>query len=344
MRVKESVKVANDVKRLKRYASVLIIISPDNKDFQVIENKEARLRIIGVIGPSPEYKEAILLEVGYRRNRPYHQAKGFNQKQFGNSNIPFRFKKFSTSKEQYLLVAPIIFKHISEIALAGVLHWKNHYTSIEIDTDHFTCRGKNLHKKVWVREYYRGIIFSVNLNDQFLSADILWAHLRGEKTLSMLRGKGCYIDKGINTFFEKNAFRFPFSNSETARHIRNETVSILHPILRKKLIAFLPEGRKTKLFPELLDILELDQWSPEEEILKKILPRPLARTQDIQVRITRGPAGLGQEEGPENILTFEVLPFVGRESEPDFYELKKQAGLLVEEEKRGKFDDDRIPF
>lgn len=121
--------VCRDVERVKQDARFIIVVD-ENHIVTTLRNPHGRLSIIAVIGPgeihenipSPlrKFAEAVLLEIGVSRGRPYREAFGTENQRY----IPKRRPWFSLTDAQYLAVAPYIFHLLKMLTDKRTSQWK----------------------------------------------------------------------------------------------------------------------------------------------------------------------------------------------------------------------------
>lgn len=115
--------IARDVLNVKKYAAIVLEIEEGVMRFS--RNENPRLNVIAVVGPGKfldkEYKEAVLLEIGIGKSRPYHIPAFKKEK---GPWISKRKKWFSLTEHQYRVIAPKIFSILGLLTNERVGNWK----------------------------------------------------------------------------------------------------------------------------------------------------------------------------------------------------------------------------
>jgi len=204
-----------DVETIERNARYLIIIDPGNASFRVTENPRARLDVIAVVGVHDGTSEqAVLMEIGLWRTRPYHKSDG-RDKLPRESYIPRREKQAVLSEEQYLLVAPQLFTLIQRITRVTVMTWKSPTHNIRINRVYLPGRRiKTLRSRQVEIPVPRGVRFTFSREDALLVRDIFWAEINGNKKLQyQLQGFSRFVWVAlysyIGTFNFESKKKFP---------------------------------------------------------------------------------------------------------------------------------------
>lgn len=295
---------------VKRLARKIILISKDNKNYELIENKNYRLNVIAVIGPAvcegKIFGEALLTEIGISRTRPYSAALGINKTK-EQSHVPQRRKTNLLTEKQYLLIAPALFDLIIKLSEIKVGKWKNGgYYSIKSNRNFWIkgCRQKTTQEKE--KLYPRGARFSISVNEEIILSDVYWANLNLNYYLkTQLHGAACIIDKIINAFLGRKTYKekTPFHKLKIAHEIQ-EIISRYPAYLRKKILEILAI-KKNFFLDELEIFFDLSGDKPKETALAEkaqILPNPHSRTGDIKISISTG------LEKKKKYVVMEILP------------------------------------
>jgi hypothetical protein len=291
--------VSQDVQRVKNQAAIVFEIEEGKIRFS--RNENPLLDIIAVIGPGwyseTKFNEAILLEIGIGKSRPYHLARrpGNLRKNGESSYLPPRRKWFSLSQEQYCQIAPIIFKTLKELSLEQIqgrecnssnpfyaptsrLYWSRHQKSLFENENKIPCRP---HTR-----------FAVSLQDQFLISDVYCAEINLNRPLrNQLAGLANFIDLYLAPY--KNGFKRSFL---TLKRVKNVQKRINHAWfcrpshLRLHLLNFLSKKDKNPLWPYLTSHLIPWDGQPTAEIrlIERVLDNPQSRLGDIQLKVTTG--------------------------------------------------------
>jgi len=191
--------VARDVTRVKRHALGLCLLDgfEDGLEPEFIPCDEPRLNVLAVIGPARKggfrFEEALLLELGLHRTRPYRKAEGAaltkqelrlrrkNRNRFRSGrHVPMRRKWFTLTKQQYLAVAPHLFRFLQEHVDERVGRWEitQKFEPFWRKVPRYIVgRHGQIHYTEIAAHHERGIRFSVSTADRSLISDIYWAEL-----------------------------------------------------------------------------------------------------------------------------------------------------------------------
>lgn len=184
--------IERDVILTRRHAKMVLTVK--EKTVKIEKNAAGRLGVIAVIGPGSSdelrnsFNEAVLLEVGIGKSRPYHEARGLNRKS-GESNIPKRLKECWLTKEQYIVVAPFIFKTILELAKDKVEGWRSSHHSFWTPDRRYSKKKKKFHCYWNFCDWPRGMRFSVSCLDSLILADVLFAERHVNRYISSKIGR-----------------------------------------------------------------------------------------------------------------------------------------------------------
>lgn len=163
--------IAQDVGRVKKVARIVVIVDSDGSVLHSRVNHRFELNLIAVIGPAYLHQvvvpEAILLEIGISRARPYHEATGKSGK-----FIQYRRKIFSLTADQSFRLWLTLENFLLNLTLGTVNGWKLK-----------SWRFRHLHKgAMGEREILRGGRFSVAEHDKVLLASILRSEVNRRQT------------------------------------------------------------------------------------------------------------------------------------------------------------------
>lgn len=309
--------IKGDVDLVKKEARFVLIISPDERTVLVSENDNPRLDVFAIIGPSQGFNrhwdEVLLTEIGISRTRPYNEVRGL-VRQLEQSNIHQRRKWFSLSQQQYLLVAPVIFKMMNVRAEKIISFWKTGSPENEFRIRTRSSWWSNHRKKLSFKSLYyavpRGIRFNVSLKDEFFVRDVFWAGLNLNKRIkNQINGLAGFISKRLNWYNKEGNYcgkrdvvdligyqqvkeciqgcylnRFPHLMVELAKKLKQDS-------------------RIASFFPRLADIF---QWHGEETEESRLassasqIPSLVERLGEIQILVT---ADLSKKR---DFITFEV--------------------------------------
>ena len=290
-----------DIRLIKKEAVFVIKINENGNLEWCHRNKEGRLSVIAIIGPTQQFNrsfnEAVLLEIGLKRGKPYHEAFIANRKS-GNEPLTLHKRRqwFSLSPEQWLKVRGPIFSLLQEITNERVNKWKcgpNNPYYIRTPKHRWTIRGKKMIKTESKKPYLSGIRFSIALKDQMFIKFVYWLEIYFNKNLQKhLKGMANFIDKRLAPY-RWNGHKRKFSKLGGARDILKSFNSQkkLPEYLMAKMIEKLPNGEKNRFYYDIIDLfcLTKDKIPVEDKLAKSALvsgnfnlsPAP-------QVRVTTG--------------------------------------------------------
>jgi len=291
-------KIARDVANVIKNATAVIIISPDNKSLEFIQNENPRLGVLAIVGPAQgfgkKFNKALLAEIGIGPSRPYHAAKGLNRQSYSKSGLPKRGKWFNLSTEQYKLIASFVFDFIIKTAQQKIARWKSGpYFWLLSQRNYWSQRQKKIFRaEVW-REWPKGTRFSFSKKDRLFIADIFWAELNLNKQLIYeLSNLARFIDKRLVCY--KNAQYYKgvrsFEKLKGARDVE-EAAYRFPPYLKKELLNYLPRGKNNYFYHALQDLFGLSgNGFPEHTFAKEAekLSNPKERLGNIQLKVTTG--------------------------------------------------------
>lgn len=296
--------IGNDARRVKKEAAIVFLIDRNGGNkVKILKNPESRLNIIAIVGPSQafgrKFEEAVLCEIGIGASRPYHEARKPNgtRKEREPINIPARRKWFSLSQEQYLAVAPVLFRCLQELTNHKVSRWKTgHHNNnpffIRSPRNYFSIRNKKLIRKETFRNFPIGTRYAVSIADKCLLSDIFWADLKSREW--QLRKLAKFVDKRLSPYrnggYKK---RKSFSKLEGVKDIQRSfsTNKYLSKYLLVEMMnKYLPRGVNNAFWRELCDLVEWDgeELSEEHKLAASAHPDPELRLGGIQFRITTG--------------------------------------------------------
>lgn len=304
-------KLVRDAEHVRTYARFVIVVK--NGTVRIIDNVELHrknlpyARIIAVLGAvhhnGGDIEESVLMEIGYRRSRPYAQLEEKSRDGNGHGSIKrwhlkSRYRVRHLSDEELALVFPAILSCIRQIV--------------------FELRETWGHKGVWwteirglipgenrVKPFERGIHFTVSrsditLHDHLLRADM---QLRWEKyikrharwTFRYLRGYRC-------------SFYTPKRLRSCSRALKvGQILSQGHytPLYRAALVRHFKEGTQRRtVLDMIISAFEINiGLTPEEERLFSS-PRLLPSLDGL--RCYRPPSQPSVHA--KNATVFEIIP------------------------------------
>ncbi len=303
-------KSISDVKRIKEIAKCCIFITPDG--VIVNENPNFILEVVAVIGPYQDSEinlpEAVLLEVGMNRSRPYGKAEG-NVGRENRKAISKRYGHYQPTPEQYLLVAPHLFSYLTKYATEKIRGWKNNWHDprwIKVDSAeyrHFS--GQRRTYKWLIKEPC--VRFSIDIRDEFLLSDIYWAELFGvENRQYKLERLASLMGNRLSGYKIYNRKRFPknwmnYPRFASAIYSLKNLPWYLQVYIWKKYF-----GSHSRFHYEIMEQIGYQGFDPWEEILRnKVFPFPEQRLQ-VKVKVLKK---------SRNRVIFELYPKLPEESE-----------------------------
>lgn len=320
--------VLRDVSLVKENAVRVFHIKKDGS-VEVIDNENFRLEVVAVIGPYQDEKwdleEAVLLEIGLNRSRPYNETNiPPSLRRSGEpKNFTPRYHGLSLTPEQYQLVAPFIFKYLEARAAAQVSTRKDgwqpykvralgkHNSSEQLLKPFLGRKGKLVTAKLKY-EVPPLVRFSARMTDNLFVSDIYWAELFGnQKVQDQFKGLGNEIQALLDTALKKsratpkdwrsNRFfnlvmvkfeRFSISYGDSLGRDR----SYLQKVLLRDYV-----GERNYFFDEIATRLGWSWHEPikEEMLALQALLNPETRLNGLQIKPWRI---------IKNQLTFDVYP------------------------------------
>jgi hypothetical protein len=290
-------KVGRDVALVKDKAAVVVAI--EGEEVKVTYNPRPALGIIAIIGPGQardyHFSEAVLDEISIGESRPYHQAKlPLKMRRDGESpNITYRRRDFSLTSEQYLLVAPTVFRILQELADQRVGSrecgpWNSY--QVHSPVSHYSRKGRRLSEWVGKRSVLGASGFAVSVDSLFLP-DIYQAELNFNIFLRrFLDGLAKFTDLCLEHRRKDWRGKKNFWDLKKVSKVMNIIKRKKLPLyLLVELMGYLPGGQKNKFWQDLGNFFGWggDQ-TPEREISCLALPDPKSRVGDVQIRVTTG--------------------------------------------------------
>lgn len=314
--------VSKHVERARSESAFVLEIDTNGEIEWYKSNLDWKLGVISVIGPGyafgEYFGEALLLEVGIWRTRPYREAK--NQQRANNEphNLPPRSKWFFLSEQQYLNIIPVIFEIIQQItdkqdATRKCGH-QNGNPFIRKIGKYYLARGRRKDYKTGERQpkrtlfYYEkskelpiGVRFSISQKDISLVQFIYWLEINKN---AILKGGAESVAKLINIclapYNKKGFYRDP-KKLKGVQQVKD--ILYLKPYYWVEEIVdkYLPEREKNPLFNE---IRELIGWNGNEKATERKLSDSaiIIPDCDILLRITTG------INVKKDYIVFEVAP------------------------------------
>ncbi|NQV08933.1 hypothetical protein HQ529_03720 [Candidatus Woesearchaeota archaeon] len=313
--------VEKDVNEVMRYATAIIVIAPNNKDFKLIQNPYPRLGILAVIGPTDSsdqkfrpkeisklnFNKALLMEIGLGPSRPYHQAKGINKKKH-QSYIIKRRKWFSLTEQQYELIIPCLLDFIIEKSLERIKGWVltgyQYFTVIKVKHRY----GKTIQYKTR-KKYAKGTRFAVSSKDNLFIRDLISISKNNSWDKDQIRGLYCFIEMKLRYFLKNKRKLGFFKKSETAYEIKEE-IRKIKPSLRGYILYKISKKLKSPVYNDLVEIFgvrEIDHLPRK----RKITPSFLKISNDVRIEIAVPPKRvyeITKKRSTRDSITFEIFP------------------------------------
>ena len=313
--------VQRDVDLVKKEAKIVINLSTLN----LIRNPKPGINLIAIIGPGEflgrKYREALLCEIGLGRSRSYHDAQRPKDSKLNESRwVEKRRKWFFLNKEEYLVVAPLIFEILQELTDKKVATWKHNFYSddpflLPTPRNYFSRHQKKLHQSISMRPQRTGIRFAVSKKDEFLVRDIYWAALNNLDLKIHLNGLAKFIDLYLSPYKKQRPLRRRFSKLKRVVRVKRTCLSLLSKrgaYLLPELLKCLPKGQRNPLWPHLVYLLGYGgSATKERRLADSALPDSKNRVGNLEVKITTGLFGKYGKQGDILIrdhIVFEVLP------------------------------------
>lgn len=165
-------KLRRDAANLKKHARFVLILK--GSEIELIDNAELRekgipyAKLIVILGPACQLSEAVLMEVGYCRTRPYRQVEEKIVEESGKPTgkrwcIKGRHKARSLSEEEFMLIYPHLALCIKQV--------------VDEHTSSWAPGSKGLW---WLKRFgdvrmsvFRGIHFTVSNSDEPLCLQLM---------------------------------------------------------------------------------------------------------------------------------------------------------------------------
>jgi hypothetical protein len=302
-----------DVRRVIHEATTLVTLEKNQKIFPH-HNRRARLGVLAVVGPGVTSHgvalgDAVLLEVGYRKTRPYQPANKPWRRNGEPRQVPKRRKWCTLTEEQYLHFGPWLFEELQDRVDVLTGEWKGTTYPVPTRQTYWTSRGGKMTvdttwKNGGKRLVYwpRGLRFSVSVHDEFLLRDLYWAEMESNSHVRQwLQGLARFIDKRLKPYRDKSrAYMGHWQGLKDVKHVL-ETSSLPH-YLKIEMLRYLPhkKGQQNPFYDLLCDILEWNGTPTRERQLASLaLPGVKRRIKDTQLRIKKAVNGH---------VVFEIFP------------------------------------
>lgn len=309
------------LRKVKREARLIFNITPDGKILKET-NPEGRLNILAVVGPGikplngcPPVKEALLLELGFRKARPYEST----------IHVKRRVKQFVLSPEQYLLVAEHVWRELEERVEEAVKKWRCPTFNLSTRRQFYRRSRNEVVSNTRQKNCIRGLRFSLDIRDKLFFADLCWAE---RHLCEQVKNELAWLGKTVESCFSKN--KVPLSPT---RFKRLKGYKTLREVFASREIPdhLLPEILMNlsnwQHHPHIYNLADSDlflwNFNPNEMMKARevALPGQINRLGNVQVRIRNYNPLKGQvisEFFPSKKLLSElVVPEEGYEGEEE---------------------------
>lgn len=146
-----------------------------------VMSQDTQIPLIAVVGPvqhnSYSYREAVLMEVGANRSRPYQPIQPYTPG--GRTKRHYmrpRTKAFGPTHDQYNRLAPRLFSLLQELTDRKVETWKSPIYWLPFPCRYFKRHGRQMLVRDGGRKpVSRGVRFCVSRADPMLVSDLYWA-------------------------------------------------------------------------------------------------------------------------------------------------------------------------
>lgn len=285
-------KIQRDGERMKQFARFVIVLEKGMS--KVIDNKQLLVEgkpfahLIAVLGPA-RYNgvlvpEAVLLEVGYSRTRPYMQLEqrkheeGGRRLQDGRWFLKERVRARKISNRELGPVYPYIEQCMAQVVLECRETWRPE-----------SREPRWVDGPGWID---RGIYFTVSKSDRLLHGQILAEDVRYRKEKYILK-HARHIDHWIGHYslgHSDQRLRGFTKISQAAELIASKNYR--NPLHRKALLETFPVNSRTRLLLERMDSLfslHLEEESDDTRLLEELRTVALKPFRKIRCRIVDQP-------------------------------------------------------
>ncbi len=285
-------KIQRDGERMKQFARFVIVLergSPkiiDNR--HLLDEGKPFAHLIAVLGPARHngalVPEAVLLEVGYSRTRPYMQLEqrkheeGGRRLKDGRWFLKERVRARKISNRELGSVYPYIEQCMAQIVLECRETWRPE-----------SREPRWVDGPGWVD---RGIYFTVSKSDRLLHRQILAEDVRYRKEKYILK-HARHIDRWIGRYrlgHSDKRLRGFIKISQAAELIASKNYR--NPLYRRALFQSFPVNSHARLLLERMDSLfslQLEEESDDTRLLEELRTVALKPFQKIRCRIVDQP-------------------------------------------------------
>lgn len=282
------------LRRVKREARLIFNITPDGEILRET-NPEGRLNVLAVVGPGIKplngclpVKEAVLLELGFRKARPYQKTR----------QVKRRMKQFVLSPEQYLLVAESVWRELEERVEEAVREWKCPTFTLSTRRQFYRRSRREVVSNTRQKSCIRGLRFSLDTRDELFFSDLCWAE---RHLCEQVRDELDWLTRLVDSCFSNNRAPLPPSRFKKLNgyktlcevFARREIPDHLLP----EILMGLPNWQH---HPHIYNLAEsgIFQWDFDPNEMMKArevaLPGQRDRLRNVQVRIRNHDPSKGQ--------------------------------------------------
>lgn len=314
--------VAKHVERARSESAFVLEIDAKGEIEWYKSNPNYKLGVISVIGPGyafgKYFGEALLLEIGFWRTRPYRDARNLQTTSGKPCNLSPRSKWFFLSERQYLNIAPAVFEIIQQMTDRQDATRKNGHQNgdpfIRKVGRYYLARGRHKDYKTGERYpkrtlfYYEkskelpiGVRFSVSKKDLFLMQSIYWLELNKN---TILKSGAESMAKLINIClapYAKKGFYRDSKKLKGVQQVKEIICSKPYYWLEEMVDKYLPGQEKNPLFNEIRELID---WKENKKAAERKLAESAITIPDcnILLRITTG------IDAKKDYIVFEVAP------------------------------------
>lgn len=169
--------VAADVAKVRQAATAILELKGESLELQVLPDNSRLLAsgqgLIAVIGPTPDFKEAVLAEIGVGHTRPYGRMEHLPITDGFHKAVAGRKTRFQLSEKQYAILASSLLDLMRGLTFLRMRQWKHAGWDSNIRHLRWCKKQKemSLFKKATIVP--RGINFNIPIAFKALVSDLL---------------------------------------------------------------------------------------------------------------------------------------------------------------------------
>jgi hypothetical protein len=289
-------KCSRDVALVKKHAEICIQMK--SGDVVKTLNPDPYIRSLAVIGPYYDavtcLDEAVLLEVGLRRGKPYRKGESPKHSWVNGRpiNLPGRNDSLKLTPEQYMAVAPYFLESLNDYATERILfqiHGWHDSRWVKIYV------GSHKNKFTGVYSDYKwyqippSVRFAVSVKDEFLLSDFYWAELYGRDNIQQSISKRIqHMQRNLGRYTLRGRKNWPKDWMNKPGFAK--AINILKSFPQYLQVYIWKEHFKLNHYfhYEIMEKIGYQGYSPwEEEIVEKVLPNPKERVGKYSIRVVR---------------------------------------------------------